>query len=321
MFGPFRCSLCVDFSALTRQTPGTAFHKNNMATANPGVSSGDRLSFTLFLAVIVHAVLIFGVGFVAPKLNTPHVMEVTLALHRSDKDNPKADFLAQANQQGSGTLDEAVLVTSPHRADFHDAVIRDTTLQEETSVQKPVEQTQRQVVTTTGRSRFSHDNRRDEELHEESVQARQANITTQASSDDIASLEARLAARRQAYAKRPKVRTVSSVSTRYDRDAVYIDAFRSKIEQVGNQHYPQSARDRHLTGNVRLMVSITPDGRVKEIVRLKSSGHRILDEAAERSVRLAEPFQAFPMAIRRDTDILQIIRTWKFAETLTSEAS
>jgi protein TonB len=68
------------------------------------------------------------------------------------------------------------------------------------------------------------------------------------------------------------------------------------------------------------MVSILANGTVKEIVVLKSSGYAILDEAARQSVRLAEPFQPFPAAIRQDTDILQIIRTWKFADHFSSES-
>jgi periplasmic protein TonB len=46
----------------------------------------------------------------------------------------------------------------------------------------------------------------------------------------------------------------------------------------------------------------------------------VLDEAARQSVRLAEPFQPFPASIRQDTDILQVIRTWKFADRLSSES-
>jgi periplasmic protein TonB len=68
-----------------------------------------------------------------------------------------------------------------------------------------------------------------------------------------------------------------------------------------------------------LMVSILANGEVKEIVLLKSSGYSLLDEAAKQSVRLAAPFPPFPAEIRRDTDILQIIRTWKFSDRLTAD--
>ena len=73
--------------------------------------------------------------------------------------------------------------------------------------------------------------------------------------------------------------------------------------------------DKRYADQVALLVAILPSGRVKEIVVLKSSGHRVLDEAARQSVRLAEPFMPFPASIRKDTDILQVIRTWKFSDS------
>jgi protein TonB len=72
-------------------------------SAQASVSSTDRLSFTLFVAVVFHVILIFGVVFTAPKIQMPHVLEVTLAQHRSDIADKNADYLGNANQRGSGT--------------------------------------------------------------------------------------------------------------------------------------------------------------------------------------------------------------------------
>jgi protein TonB len=44
----------------------------------------------------------------------------------------------------------------------------------------------------------------------------------------------------------------------------------------------------------------------------RSSGQKVLDEAAIRIVRLAAPFAAFPPGIAQDTDVLNITRTWTF---------
>jgi len=291
-----------------------------MSATAAAVSSGDRLSFTLFVALAFHAILIFGVVFTAPRIELPQVMEVTLAQHRSDSADKDADFLAQANQRGSGTLDKAALITSPHQSRFHDSAINEIQPQEQLAAQQASDARRRQLLTTTAKSERKHDNRKTSEQRDEQTEIRDSQLAMAWQSDEISSLEARLAAKKQAYAKRPKVRTVSTVSTRQDRDAAYIDAFRSRVEEIGNKNYPQEARRRKQEGNVRLMVAILPTGRVKEIVVLKSSGYPLLDEAAKQSVRLAEPFQPFPAAIRRDTDILQIIRTWKFAEQqLTSD--
>lgn len=284
-------------------------------SASAAVSTGDRLSFTIFVAVVLHAILIFGLAFTAPRIELPNVMEVTLAQHQSTTADKDADFLAQANQKGSGSLDKAAMITSPHQSRFHDSDINEIQPEESRAAMKASESKRRQVITTTASSRRQYDNRKSSELHQEQTEVREAQLARAWQSDEISSLEARLAAKKQAYAKRPKVRTVSTISTRYDRDAAYVDAFRSRVEEIGNKNYPEAAKRRNLYGNVRLLVAVLPSGRVKEIVVLKSSGHRVLDEAARQSVRLAEPFMPFPASIRKDTDILQVIRTWKFSDS------
>lgn len=284
-------------------------------SASASVSSGDRLSFTIFVAVVLHVILIFGVAFTAPRIELPHVMEVTLAQHQSTTADKEADFLAQANQRGSGTLDKAAQITSPQQSRFFDNRIHDIQPEESRAAVEASEAKHRQVITTTASSRLTHDNRKSTELRQEQSEVRDAQLATAWQSDEIASLEARLAAKKQAYAKRPKVRTVATISTRFDRDAAYVDAFRSRVEEVGNKNYPEEARRKNVYGNVRLLVAILPSGRVKDITVLKSSGYRVLDEAARQSVRLAEPFMPFPASIRKDTDILQVIRTWKFSDS------
>lgn len=284
------------------------------------VSTSDRLSFTIFVASMLHAILIFGVVFSAPRVKMPHVMEVTLAQHKSKKADKNADFLADANQQGSGSLDRAALITSPQLSRFHADTINDIQPEEQLARREASAAEHKRRLTTTAPSDFQYNNRKAQKLRQEQSELREAQLAMAWQSDEISSLEARLAAKKQAYAKRPRVRAVSTVSTRYDRDAAYVDAFRARVEAIGNKNYPQLARQKKIYGHVRLMVSLLASGQVREIKVLKSSGHAILDQAALQSVRLAAPFQPFPAAIRQDTDILQIIRTWKFAERLSAES-
>lgn len=289
-------------------------------SASASVSSSDRLSFTLFVAAVVHVILIFGVVFTAPKIKLPQIMEVTLAQHRSLDADKEADFLGDANQRGSGSLDKAALVTSPQQSRFHSERINDIQPEEKLAASRANAEQRRHLLASTARSPQSINNQRAQDQRREQSAIRQAQLAMAWQSDEIASLEARLDARKQAYAKRPRIRTVSTVSTRFDRDAAYVDAFRSRVEEIGNKNYPALARQKKIYGNVRLMVSILATGQVKEIVVLKSSGYPVLDEAARQSVRMAEPFPPFPLSIRRDTDILQIIRTWKFSDRLSSES-
>ncbi|MFC6670295.1 energy transducer TonB [Marinobacterium aestuariivivens] len=129
---------------------------------------------------------------------------------------------------------------------------------------------------------------------------------------EIASLQAKLDLQQERYAKRPKVRRFTSASTLKHSEAAYFDNWKRRIEDVGNRNYPSEARDRSIYGSLRLLVRILPDGSVDRIELLQSSGYRVLDEAAMRIVRLAAPFQPFPVEMRKTTDVLEIIRTWKF---------
>lgn len=279
----------------------------------PDIGPGDRLSFTLFLAIALHAALILGVTFtyVTSKPST-HSMEVTLAQHRSKNRPDKADFLAQFNQIGSGTLEEKALITSPNKADFQDTEIRETSqVMPKTSAKKSIEQSQTVVTTSTSTiNQIALDPREENPSPFDSDQLNDKTLL--ARSLEIASLEARLDRQRQIYAKRPRIKRLTSLSTASSADAFYLNSWRRKIESIGNLNYPEEARRRKLYGSLRLMVAILPDGSLKEIEMLESSGHQVLDDAAVRIVRLASPFAPFPDELRETTDVLEIIRTWQF---------
>ncbi len=95
------------------------------------------------------------------------------------------------------------------------------------------------------------------------------------------------------------------------RFAQYMEDWRVKVERVGTLNYPEAAKGK-LYGSLLLSVRIKNDGSVERVDIDRSSGHRVLDDAARRIVRMAEPFAAFPADIRRDFDSLEITRTWSF---------
>ena len=127
----------------------------------------------------------------------------------------------------------------------------------------------------------------------------------------IAALSAEIERDLRAYAERPRRKWISA-STREHRFAAYMDAWRRKVERVGNLNYPEEAERRGLTGDLLLDVAIRPDGTVEEIILRRSSGERVLDDAAIRIVEIAAPFAEFPGDIAEDVDILHIERTWIF---------
>ena len=282
---------------------------------NPGIGAGDRLSFTVFLAIALHAVIILGVTFTyVEREQSATTLEVTLAQHRSKNRPDKADFLAQFDQVGSGTLEEKALITSPNKAEYHDTVIRETSPVQQVASMPQRELEQVETVTTTAESsqQTSPEIAKSETSHEETLTPGEKSLLQR--SLEIASLEARLDQQRQIYAKRPRIKRLTSLSTASSNDAFYLNSWRRKIERIGNLNYPAEARRRKLYGSLRLMVAVLPDGSLMEVEILKSSGHQVLDDAALRIVRLSAPFAPFPDELRETTDVLEIIRTWQFRE-------
>lgn len=100
--------------------------------------------------------------------------------------------------------------------------------------------------------------------------------------------------------------------TKESKYAAYVEKWRQLVERVGNLNYPDAAKQQKLKGSLVLDVAISSDGSVGKVRVLNSSGHKILDDAAERIVYIAAPFDPFPKAIKAEVDILHIIRTWEF---------
>lgn len=290
--------------------------------SGPPVDTGDRLSFTVFLALALHALLIFGISFTLDRGgNQSPTLEITLATHKSSVAPNKADYLAQFDQEASGTEDDARQLTTDQSAEFADTVIRDINPTPQTRAVTPSEQKDLQQVTTTGdspqKARLQIDpNPSDEvELQEGSLE------DLPLLSAEITSLRAKLDQQRQEYAKRPRIRRLTSVATKTSLEAEYLHRWSSKVEFIGNRNYPEEALKESLFGTLRLAAVIKANGTVDRVEILQSSGHPMLDQAALQIVHLASPFMAFPADISKEYDQLEIIRTWHFEITGLSTSS
>ncbi|HSH98519.1 MAG TPA: TonB family protein, partial [Methyloradius sp.] len=134
-----------------------------------------------------------------------------------------------------------------------------------------------------------------------------------ASSLDIARFEAQIAKEQDEYQKRPKRKYIGARTQEY-RFATYVEAWRQKVEKIGNLNYPEAAKSQKLYGQLRMTVNIKSDGSIENISIDQSSGSKVLDDAAKNIVTMAAPYAAFPDDIRKDTDILGITRTWTFTK-------
>lgn len=276
-----------------------------------GIEPRDRLGFTLFLAAVLHALVILGITFDLPDpRELARSLEITLATQPSDETPDDADYLAQFDQLGSGTLDEKATPSTPEEQPvFQDDQIQPVMPVEE-AAPEPAPSTEQQVVTTTSPAPERVTSAPSRPVPLDAPQTGMRFDMAQLS-QDIASLEAKRAEERQLYSERPRVHRINSATTRRDPGAYYMDSWRRKIEQIGNQNYPAEARQQSIHGSLILRVTIKRDGTLESVELVESSGHEVLDRAALRIVRLAAPYAPFTGDLM-DFGVLEITRTWRF---------
>lgn len=277
-------------------------------------SSGERLSFTAFLAIAAHAVLILGVTFTIDRNPRPApTLNVTLATHQSLREPEKADYLAQFNQEASGTIADTKELTTREIADVVAPNINPITPIPQQKMQVASESEQQYLTATQSHVRIEQP--LDTEATETRVEQEGMLEDNPLVNPEIASLRAKLDRLQQEFARRPRVRRMTSVATRSSADAEYLNRWTQKVELLGNQNFPKAALENKVFGTLRMSVIINSDGTIDSVEILKPSGHTILDQAALQIIRLAGPFDPFPAEIRQQADQLDIIRTWRFEIT------
>ena len=281
------------------------------------ITPKDRLGFTLFLAASLHAAIILGVGFTADaNLRSSPTIEVTLALSNDLETPEDADFLAATNQIGSGTEAEIMETTTTQEADFHANQMQEV-IPDPLSATPDTDFEKRILLTTVTSADDAVTTQRETPIESTESLVTSENFSYDELAREIASLEARIALDQQANAKRPRIKRLTSVSTKSAAEAGYLNMWRQKVERIGNANYPASG----VYGNLRMLVIIRYDGTLEEVRILESSGYRVLDNAALRIVRLAAPYHNFPVEMRKSYDQLEIIRTWKFSRLGTELGS
>ncbi|EXF46823.1 TonB domain-containing protein [Pseudomonas sp. BAY1663] len=287
----------------------------NAVTRHPApeitrVRPADRLGFTLFLAAALHLALILGLGFtLAEPKQVSKTLEITLSTFKSEEKPKEADFLAQDNQQGSGTLEHKASPKTTEQAPFQDTEVRKVT-----PPATPPRSTRPEPAKTAVATRSPQPDKtevKQQAQPQPKPQPAPAFDSSQLSAE-IASLEAELAQEVERYAKRPRVSRQNSAATMRDISAWYRDEWRKKVERIGNLNYPDEARRQRIYGSLRMLVTIKSDGTVHELRVIESSGQAVLDEAALRIVRLAAPFAPFTGELAQKFDQVEIIRTWRF---------
>ena len=276
----------------------------------PRITASDRLGFTLFLALTLHAIVVLGVGFAPSKSNNTDPLpslDIILANSKTFDSVENPDFLAQEDQAGGGNADDkarpSAPVSAPTPVDQHGLAEHDRREMQ----RQPLALTELFYVTQLQSDR-SVDSQK--QARETDSKRRKPSKTEQRESK-IARLQAEIRQMTIDYAKRPKTITLTA-STRKAVEASYLASWVQKIEHTGNLNYPQEARVNNLDGRLRMSVRLNADGEVLDMQITASSGTSVLDEAARRILRIAQPFAPFSEELRERADQIVIIRTWDF---------
>lgn len=273
----------------------------------------DRLPPMLFLAALVHGILIIGITFnavIGDALSEAVSLEVTIV---ADPDNnferlDDAAYLAQASQEGGGNTDEQSRPTAPLASSVP---VDNAGAEDGDGLEDSFPQNQRSDEVLASQA--------DQELlvannPREIPAPLDSNAALMVAGDEFSmplpqDLQANFLVR-----DKNKQRILVGADTKESNIAGYVDRWKRKIEAVGSRYLPEQAALRGLSGSPTLEVTIDASGQLSEVVIRESSGSRLLDQAALNILRRASPFDPFPEAVRMDHSELNFVYKWRFSD-------
>ncbi len=276
----------------------------------PVLADNRRLWLAIAISLAVHG-LLMTLHFSFPdasKAMREKALDIILVNAKSAKKPTHAQALAQANLDGGGNTDENRRLKTPLPPTPQQT--SGTEIERMQRRMRELEVAQQKMLTEakTARAVAAARNAAEQPVPSPSV----SGLDLAESARAMARLEGEISKSMDEYNKRPRKKNIGARTEEY-RFAQYIEDWRQKVERIGTLNYPEAARGK-LYGSLVLTVSINHDGSLNRVDINRSSGYKVLDEAARRIVQMASPYSPFPPEIRRDTDILEITRTWYFTQ-------
>lgn len=262
------------------------------------------------LSLVVHALLLT-LHFRFPDASSAmreKALDIILVNAKSAKKPRDAQALAQSNLDGGGNTDENRRAKTPLPP-----TLQQTTGDDLQQMQRRVQELEAAQHKMLTQAKSLRNVSSSQTASEQPVPAPSVSgLDLMESARAMARLEGEISKTSDEYSKRPRKKFIGARTEEY-RFAQYIEDWRQKIERIGTMNYPEAARGK-LYGSLVLTVSISADGSVTRIDINRSSGYKVLDDSARRIVQMASPYSPFPPDIRRDTDVLEITRTWNFTQ-------
>jgi protein TonB len=271
-----------------------------------------RLWLAIGISVLFHALLLF-LNFQFPdasKAFREKAMDIILVNAKSAHKPQDAQALAQSHLDGGGNTDEdrrakTPLPPSPQKNDG------DAIQQMQRRVQELETAQQRLLTQAKSLRNIAAANTASEQPTPTAPIVSGLDLAESARA--MARLEAEISKNVDEYNKRPRKKIIGARATEYAL-ATYLDAWKQKIERIGTLNYPPEARGK-LYGAVVIYVELrAEDGSIYNAEIKTSSGHKILDQAALRILKMSAPFGAIPQQGLGGATVLSFARTWYFMQ-------
>ena len=275
----------------------------------------DRLPAMLFLAALIHGILIIGVTF-NPQLTNPFAdaisLEVTIVADPDQQiDRPdEAQYLAQASQEGGGNITDQIRPSAPLQSAI------------------PVDNQGSEDGTALDDAR-AHERSADEVIASENTSDRQVNVDPRTDPRAQDSVAIAMEAGSEATLPLPQEdeasflltdddpqQLVISADTRESVAAAYLDAWKRRVEAVGADYLPQLGDLDNLTGSPTLLVRISETGELIDAQVSRTSGSPVLDLASVDIIQRASPFDEFPPPMADEYDTVAFEYKFLFTEQL-----
>lgn len=268
----------------------------------------DRLLMTVFLAAVLHGIVILGITFSAgaPAKDPAPGLEVLLVSDEvpTAERNDTATYLAQRTQLGSGNTDRSVPPrnrASAPAAVAHEGV--DDGISFTASSGASGADDERVLMTSASRPDIRYVGAADAGAAGEKPIRVEGSAAPTGPDEDTGPVQLRGPRRDDLWI---------TPDTREATLAPYLDHWRRRVERIGTLNYPVAARRDGGRASPVLEVEIAVDGRLESARVRRSSGDPDLDHAALEILKLASPFDPFPPDLARKYHALRFAYEWQF---------
>lgn len=275
----------------------------------------DRLSSTLFLAGLLHGVILLGVTFtvgeILPESEATSLEVVLITNEYEQRSEPEsAELLAQRNMTGAGNTSDPMLLQTALSQSLESGRLgpeqsgneRPRNLTANPLSERPT------ILAKSVNSQLAIPE--DYEVFEEDLEREQLTLLGESAAIEIIN---KPMPKTLISDSQPR-ELIISANTREARIAAYLSTWKNRVERVGTLNYPNAASTAGLSQYPTLEVAINSDGKLHEVIIRNSSGVRSLDRAAINIVNMSAPFEPFPDFLRSEYDVLRFAYEWRFTD-------